>query len=402
MARYAKNRTPKGPRAVEKVELQTDHLKLRIAAAVFFLILGASALAYGFTKLINGDAGWREINVSTAEANCAVDFTLMYDVGSGGSVHNEARAVTEVYSQASVEAYRLFNAYEEFEGAINLGYMNAHPNEEISVDGALYSALEKYSESGDRTAYLGPAYSVYDDLFYMQSPDGAYDFDPILNPEIGGLFAEIAGFACDKNSVDVVLLGGGKLMLRVSEEYLSFLRENEFSVIFDFFWLKNAFVADYIAEKLSGEGLTNGLISSFDGYVRNLDARGGEFGLSILRNSGGRVFSDAELRYVGPCAFVQFRSFPCVSGDERRFVTLTDGSVRGPYLSPSSGRPVCALSELTAWSPDLGCADIALALSPIYLAESLDKAALDSVGGVEYIYFDGDKAVCSDREAKIE
>ena len=51
---------------------------------------------------------------------------------------------------------------EEFH---NLRYINAHPNEDVTVDAALYAALELLEGSGTRYHYLAALYEQYYSLF---------------------------------------------------------------------------------------------------------------------------------------------------------------------------------------------------------------------------------------------
>ena len=377
---------------VQKIELTDKNIKLRLAAAVLFLIVAVTAFTYGIVGFLKGEAGWREIEVySTAGVTCGEDFVFLYEVGSQESVSTEVRNVTTLYSNAAKSAYEIFNADVEIEGVVNLWYINHHPNEEITVDEALYNALSQVSEDGGRWIYLGPVYSIYDNLFYMSSPDGAADFDPRLNPVIGELFQEICRFAEDSEAVELVLMGNNTIELKVSEEYLAFAEAEELEAFIDFYWIKNAFIADYLADRLLAEGYNHGVISSYDGFVRCLDDRGTIFAYQIYHKQEGGVLRPGTMEYTGPCSFVTFRSYPLNGSDYRRYLILSDGSVRTPYLSPEDGLDRCSIEELTVYSCRTGCGEIALKTVSGYIADEFQESVFTSLTetGIYTVYWEG-------------
>ena len=73
------------------------------------------------------------------------------------------------------------------------------------------------------------------------------------------------------------LLGGNQVKLNVADAYLQFAKANEITEFINFYWLKNAFIVDYMAEELEAAGFTGGIISSFDGFQRNLGATKGSY-----------------------------------------------------------------------------------------------------------------------------
>ena len=373
-------REPRLPR-VEKIELSDSHVKGRLAAAVILLTAGVALLVFSLTGLLSADAGWQKIEVDADGAlHCGEDFTFLYELGKGeASVDSEKKALTFLYSDAAKTAYEIFNADVEIEGIANLWYINHHPNEEIAVDSALYNALSQVCEDGGRWIYLGPAYSVYDNLFYMTSSDGAVDFDPRLNPYIGNLFQKICRFARDPRAVSLELIGENTVRLNVSKEYLDFAEAEELEDFIDFYWLKNAFIADYMADRLLAEDYTHGVISSYDGFVRCFDESGTAFSYQLYHLQGDTPVPSAVMEYTGPQSFVTFKSYPLNPLDFQHYLILPDGSVRTPYLSPTDGLDRCAAEELTAYSRNAGCAEIALKTAPIYIADQFQKSASASL-----------------------
>lgn len=60
------------------------------------------------------------------------------------------------------------------------------------------------------------------------------------------------------------------MRLEVSEEYQNWMAENGYETYLDFYWMKNAFIVDYLADLMIENGYIRGAISSYDGFNRNL------------------------------------------------------------------------------------------------------------------------------------
>lgn len=388
---------------MKKVEVTTKHMKLRIAAAVVFLLIGAGALAYAFSEFTSVSEGWQEITAEASDESCAGDFVLMYDIGaSGKSARSENRGLVSAYSAAAERAYRIFNESQEFSGVGNLATLNGHPNETVEIDPALYSALELLESFGDRSCYLGPVYDIYDNVFSCTQDWQLEDFDPEANGELRELFGEIAALAADPEAVDIELLGDNRAMLRVSEEYLALSDAQELGPYVDLYRLKNAFIADYLAQALTEKGYTRGSISSHDGFARNLDGESDTvYSLNIIDCPQGRPLVAGRFDYQGPMALVTMRDFPAGEYDGRYYYVTETGSVKHRYLSTEDGLPSKTAGSVTAYSSTLGCAGTALYAQRVFLGEMETAVPELRSAGVEVIIPVGDKICVSQPEAAI-
>ncbi len=446
MGRTVRNRQPY-VRPVEKVEISEKHIGRRLIAAAVFLLIGAGALAYFFVNLVRGDTGWTEIKVSTSELNCGGDFTFLYEVGAGGgSALQEKRAVTAAYTEAAEKAFWMFEnvraegssaeepradgtaaagSVQEIHGiaaaengnkkaAAAMGsvrFLNDHPNETVTVDPPLYEALAKLEAAGGRWLYLPAVYEVYDNLFASGSDQQAEEFDPRANDDVAAYFGEVLAYANNPAAVDLELLGSGQVRLNVSQEYLAFAAENEIDSFIDFYWMKNAFIVDYLAETMSAAGFTHGSISSFDGFVRNLDGR--EIGYSFqvydwagggqeavgqeaagreeaagLAKTGGeeaaaQILPLAVLQYRGPVSLVYLRDYAMNSLDRQHYYQTAGGEIRTAYIDPQDGLCRNSVSSLVSYTYDdsAGCADILLSMIPVYIADEFDAGAVEALAG---------------------
>ena len=379
------NRDLPHPKPVEKVELSEKHIGLRVILAVLLLFLGAGCFAYAISSLFSGSDGWCRIDSNATEYHCGEDFTFLYCLGQGDlSSTTEKKAITALYSDATALAFQQFTNDVEYEGVHNVYDINRHPNQELEVDPLLYNAFALVAEYGDRSIYLAPIYAQYDDLFYCTDDSQAVDFDPRLSEEVAASYAGIAAFAGDREAVDVELLGDNRIRLKVSQEYLDYARENGIDSFIDFFWLKNAFIADYIAEVMISNGYTRGSISSCDGFIRNLDGSGELYTLDITDRVGQVLYTAGQMAYSGPAGIVTLRD----TGTEEYRYIFSNGEIRTPYLDVRDGFCKSAVSQLTCYSQEAGCGEILLQMIPVYIADSLQTEALTRLaqGGIYSVY----------------
>jgi hypothetical protein len=329
--------------------------------------------------LLGSSEGWEEISVSaSAELNCGDDFTFRYHLGAGEtSATAERKALTVVYTDIMESAFRMFSAEETFEDVINIAYINQHPNEILEVDEPLYEAFELVKSYGNRIIYLAPVYEEYENLFYCNDEVETVSYDPWQNEELAERFAQIAGYAGDENAVDVELLGDRKIRLKVSQEYLDYAEENVISDFVDFNWMKNAFIIDYAAEELTSRGYTNGMLTSYDGFSRNLGAEGETISYNLYdREVDGSIYQAGTIAYSGNRSFVYLRAYPLDAQDTGHYFEMSDGSIRTIYVDPADGKCRTGAQQMVVYSDGEGCAPLLLRLIPFYVAADFSEEEL--------------------------
>ena len=421
---------------VEKIEVSEKHVGRRVIAAAAFLLIGVGAFSYFIVNLVRGEPGWTEITALSSKVNCSGDFTFLYELGTeSGSAQSEKRSVTAVYTSAAEKAYWMFenvraagnfaevdeentadadktiaggNAAAESAREIHgiaaaesgndkaaaamgsVRFLNDHPNETVTVDPPLYEALAKLEAAGGRWLYLPAVYEVYDNLFASGSDQQAEEFDPRANDDVAAYFGEVLAYANNPVAVDLELLGSGQVRLNVSQEYLTFAAENEIDSFIDFYWMKNAFIADYLAETLAAAGFTHGSISSIDGFVRNLDGRDVNYSFNVYdrvvtgaESSGAddQIIQLAILQYYGPVSLVYLHDYAMNSLDRQHYYRMAGGEMRTAYIDPQDGLCRNSISSLVSYSYDdsVGCADILLSMLPVYIADEFDADAVEAL-----------------------
>ena len=340
-----------------------------------------------------------------SELNCGEDFTLKYNVGASGvSAGGEAKALSLLYTDAAVKGYRLFNIDESFDDLTNLYDVNHHPNEVLTVDPVLYDALKKVSDAGCREIYLGPLYASFENLCTSNDDAIAAQFDPEKNDDAAEEAAAVAAFAQNPDDISLEFSGENQVCLHVSDAYLAYASEMGYSAYVDFFWMKNAFLIDYLADTIRGEGYQLGIISSKDGFVRCLDETGGKsYQYPLYHLSGNEIQSYGVMTYEGPKSIVFFHAYQAGSPDAYRYYQYQDKTMCTPYLSAADGKDHTAASELIAYSGEYGCANTLLAAFSDYQAESLSRESLETLTSqnIYSIWFEDDEMQTTDEDLAV-
>lgn len=399
MKRYAREKTPPPVKPVQRVEVSDKHRKLKWVLAAVFLALGVTLIAFGVREYFNQEPGWQIVGItSTEEASCSGEFVFNYLYGAGDLPANiEAKELGKLYTEATVHAYRLFSEDTCFEGVYNPAYLNAHPGEAVTVEEPLYRAFSLLEQSGTRALYLAPVYNEYRAMFSCDRDDQAALYDPAKDPEQAEYISALTAFVCSEDAVKLELLGDNRVRLLVSEEYQSFAESWEITSFIDFFWMKNAFIADYLAERMTEKGFTNGTISSFDGFSRNLDTTDRSYRLNLFDKQENTVYQAAVMEYQDLSALVALRAFPVHNMDSLHYYAWQDGTVSNCYIDPLTGKSTAATSSLTGYGEST-CGEILTQLLPVYLKETLDTEALDTLAesGIQTVYFENGKLLSTD------
>jgi len=360
------------PKPVENVELSEKKITLRIIVCSIFLLIAVIAITNGLKELFSSDAGWETITADTAsEANCSTDFVFQYKLGAGDrSATAENKALKIIYSDACVMAYKLFHHKELYDGVVNVAYINQHPNEVVEVDKALYQAFTLIQNYGSRYLYMAPVYSQYDDIFSCNDDAELIYYNPYLNEEVAQYYLEVAEYANNTEMIDLQLLPDNKVKLKVSDEYLKYAEENGIDVYLDFFWMKNAFIADYLAEELIEKGYTAGVVSSYDGFTRNLCDGEETFTQNIYSRIEDTIYTSAFMNYDSPMSIVCFRDFMLAESDIHRYYEMDDGSIITSYIDHLDGLSKNSLGSMYSYSKGLSCAEIVLQVAPVYITDT--------------------------------
>lgn len=375
---------------VQKVELPEKRTGFRVAALIICIVIALASVAYGVSNFVGKKEGWvKIIPEATDEKHFANDLVFEYEFGKQGkSPAAEYRQLSSRYTELSVRAYKVFSSSEEFASSNNVYYLNRHVNEDVLVDPVLYDALALLKKYNCDLIYLGPVYEQYAGLFSCTEDYEASDFDPAYNNDIADYFKELLGYVNDRNAVSIEFSDDKHIRLNVSDAYLSFAEREGVKNFIDFFWLQNAFAVDYIADKLIADGYTHGVITSFDGFSRNL----GEVGIPLASNIFDRMSKSknavARMEHKIPINTVYLRDYARTEQDGFHYYKYANGETRASYIDINDGRSKAAVSDFVAYSSEYGCAEIALRIADIYIKDEFDPSAAETLKnrGVNCVY----------------
>lgn len=396
-----KDKTPYVP-PVKHIELDEKKIKPRLILTIVFFIIAIIAITYGVVSMNSTDDGWRTVEVSSKlDGSCIPEIAFQYNLGASGVAAGvEYRELSKVYTEAADNATKFFNN-RYYVDTSNLRTLNDSPNSDISVAPELYDALKLLSDSGRREMFYAPYYDEYTSLFLCVDENEAYNFDPKRNPEVEQYIDSLSAYVGDENHVSLTFGENNTLRLNVSDEYLAFAEEYGITSYVDLYWMKNAFVVDYIAEKLMENGFYFGSLSTFDGYVRNLDKGSGYiYGFNLYDKVGDTVNPAAIMKYSGQISVVNYRSYPMTDLDAPYYSEDADGNTLSKYIG-GNGYPASATGSLVMFSREKSCAEILVSTMEYYLADTLDTAEVENIPEISCVYCEDSKVVTNSTDEKI-
>ena len=378
-------------RPVTRLELDTSNVKLRWILVAVFIVISIVAFGIGLNSILKTEPGWQSIRSSSDQPNSGSEFVFMYDFSDlGGSASQVNKVLETKYSEVCTDAFAIFSPDISKEGLLNVSHVNASPNQEISVDPALYAAFELLKQYDNRNIFLAPVYVEYDRIFRSESDPEAMDNDPAKNPEVKTYIDEMIRYTSDEQMISLDLLGDNRIRLNVAQDYLNYANENGIEEFIDFSWMRNAFVIDYLAEQLTSAGYTNGYLASYDGFTRNLMETDQTFNMNLFNLEGKDISIPAAMEYTGRTSLVFLHSYPIDDLDKWSNYVYEDGSIVTAMIDPADGVSKSSLTNMVSYSKDFGCAETMLNMIPVFLTDDFDANVANSLTekGMFSIWFD--------------
>ena len=373
------------------IEVEEKHIKLRV---VLLIICGAVALVslgYWLFNLLTVEPGWYTISVKSSEDHCGNEFTFSYHAGADGlDAKAERETVIRIYSKACEEAYNLFTWDVETSAEGGIRYLSDRPNQAVTVDERLYEALSLAKDSP--LMYMGSVTAEYAKIFQYTEEHLAAKYDPSQNPEVKAFITELMSFVSSRDHIRLELLGNNQVKLCVSAEFLNYAENNGVETLLDFGWMKNAFIADFLADALTEKGYTQGYLVSYDGYGRYLEGETTEYTLSLYDRFEYTVDRPASFSVKGVVNTAIFRNYPLTEGDMWHYFSFgTTGTIASVYADPADGVCKSATDNLVCYSQRASCAEMVLTCAPLFLTEELNESALVNMAanGVYTIWAEG-------------
>ena len=404
MSKHARDNRPY-IKPVTRIELSGDKSNLRLILIVVLLAVACVSIFIAVGSAIKVEPGWQEAQISSKKVNCSQEFTLMYDF-SDYSVNESTDALKKVnalYSTLTEDAYAIFTASEYETEFANVRYLNDHVNEKVAVDPALYQALELVVKYDSRYPFLAPVYEEYDRIFAQTNEADAGRYDPDKVPELMDYIRELASYSNDGDMIWLELLGENQVCLHVADDYLTYAEENELDTFFDLHWMTNAFIIDYMAARLAENGYTSGYLASYDGFNRNLDTRGNAYAHNVYDRLGNDLLLPVVYNYHVPTSIVVLRNYPMSDSDRWHYFSYSDGSITTTFVDPTDGISKSSTDNLFVYSAGVGCAEILLQATPVFIAEQLNEEALNRLtrDGIYTIWAEDSNIYCNEKDVDL-
>lgn len=344
------------------VNLTESGILIRLIFMTILLAVAAYSFYYIFTKVLHTESGWQTIPAKT-KTGIGSEFVFHYNLGAtGNSASLEWGRLNKLYPQLLDRGEALYGD-EEIAGVGNLYQLNSKPNQEVILEPEVYAALQKLQNMESRFIFLAPVFAEYKALFTCEDDYAASNFDPFWNEEMRRYLLNLCNYINISSNIYIELLGNNTAKLVVSQEYLDFAKENEITKFIDFYYAKNAFVIDYVADKLIEDGYTAGVISCIEGFTRAMGS--GEYTTKLFYYHEGMAPDEKTYTYNGPKSLVALRTFQVFDEESKYFYRTDVGEYRHIYIDPYIG--LCREGDYETFedSDTLGCSDI---FFPLYEA----------------------------------
>jgi hypothetical protein len=346
---------------------------------------------------------WNAVEAVCDAPNYSSEFTFMYDFSeSGGNAAAVNKQLTGIYSTALEDAFRIFSKDTEVEAFHNLQDLNSRINEEVVIHQALYHALEVLNRYDNRCIFLAPVYVEYNRVFNSESEGEALVYDPQQNGEVMKFIRQAVSYIADENHIRLELQGENTVRLAVSEEYRAFAQEMGIEEFLDFGWMRNAFVADYLASQLTQQGFTKGYLASFDGFTCNLGAN--DLSFNLYDRQGNHIYVPGKLVYSGSRSMVFLRDYPLSDMDRWNYRVYQDGRIVSSLIDPQDGTNKSSVANLVSYSQETGCAEVLMEMLSVYMTDDFEEAAVMNMAqkGIYSIWCEGNTVYYNDAAMQLE
>ena len=404
MSKHARDNRPY-IKPVTRIELSDDQSTLKLILIVALLAIACVCIFIAVGSSMKVEPGWQAAEISSDKVNCSQEFTLMYDFSdyNANDSTDELKKVNALYSTLTEDAYAIFTAAEFETEFANIRYLNDHVNEKVTVDPALYKALEQIVRYDSRYPFLAPVYEEYDRVFVQTNEDDAARYDPSKNPDLMDYIQNAASFGNDESMVWLELFGDNQVILHVSDDYLAFAEYYELDTFFDLHWMTNAFIIDYMADCLIANGYTSGYLASYDGFNRNLDQRGNSYSHNVYDRLDNEIYLPVVYNYQEPTAIVVLKKYSMSDAESWHYFSYSDGTITTTYVDPADGVSKSATDNLFVYGAGMGCAEILLQSAPVFISNELNEDALMELSnrGIYSIWGEGNSMISSNKNASL-
>ena len=320
------------------------------------IIVAVIAFSIAMKSYLHKDPGYFTIDADRAEEALLYSHGVMltcYFDGSSNEIREAMNVVRGEYSATLLRMYKLLDPVNEYEGFVNLAYLNAHLGEDVEIGLELYDILNSayaLTANGRFNMFAGALWGEWQGISVLESQA---DFDPLLNPDEAERIRAISACVGELSNFEYSIVDANAHIVRitVSEEYETLVRELEITApLIDLAYLKEAFELEYTADAIERAGYTNGYLVTDEGLtIAFSGAPGGTFLLHTLEK--GSAVKACEVELKPSMALCESRAFPV--NDLPLYYTIESGGeqlLRHPHFDYADGATYDALISACAVS----------------------------------------------------
>lgn len=313
----------------DEIRVSSTNVPLRLAGFILALVVAVGAFSVGIASIGNKEPGYYEIEAPTAEEAPlyaeGIELTY-YFTGSSNEIKAQITAVTEAYGAALLRAYKLLDPVNTYDGFANLAALSASPGQEITVGDELCTVL---ADAWERTQ-RGEGYDLFAGALVREweailASSDAQQLDPLADESMAQRIRALAEETA-KPGQFALSAADGVVKVTIAEEYLDFLRENEYeTAVLNTSVLREAYLLSLVRNALEAQGYTNGFLVTDGGLTLSLS--GHETGAFCLYTmDDGEAVQAATNLVTANAACSLRRSFPLVEGEMMYYtLQLPDG-----------------------------------------------------------------------------
>lgn len=383
----------------ENIVVSEKHVGLRLTLFVIAALIAVLAFSYGVSQLLHRDEGYYDIEIpkNSEFSMYSVGFSVSYYFeGESAEIRSNTKKLEDLTATHLLRAYKLLDNDEEYDGYSNIATLCSNIGEEISVGKELYyilaDAYERTTSGGVYNMFAGSLYDEWQSILTLEE-ESIPDFDPSNNENSARRIEELAEMTSRLEYFGLEFTSEEKYTVRftVSDEYLAFLRENEYSErILDLNILADAYKLELVASAFEKAGFKNGYLYTDSGCALSLSEHtGSEY---VLYGYGGEL-APKELAYVsvteGSAASMLY-SFPLYDGELMYYEI--NGIHRSPNFDPRTGANDPSTASSLAVSDSL--LDTCVANLRVFCGEDAELVASEYDGmKIAYTEYDAPQTV---------
>ena len=255
----------------KEIDVSRKNFGIKVVIFVILLIAGITLTTLGILGVFSFSSGYSKVTLQADDVkvnNCQVEY-YGYVSGNKLTIKKKLADMQNIYSKEINYIYKLLDE-KTYDGVINIAYMNANLNKDIKVDHNLYLILnDAYNKTNSDNNYSIFASYQYDRWNNIIINDLKYD--PYISSESKIDLEENLKYVNDSTNFNLIFKENDIINFSISQKYQDYLNEYEIdSPLISLNILKDAYLIDYLKDKLNDSSYSDGYLLSKDGYLTTL------------------------------------------------------------------------------------------------------------------------------------